>query len=62
MKDFLSPKELADLWGYSTDTLCNWRVANKGPRWEKWGWSVVYPKKAVQAYERKHPEVRRKPR
>ena len=34
---FYTPKEVANLLRINWRTLSNWRMQNKGPRWEKLG-------------------------
>lgn len=58
--EFLTTKELAARWDMSAGWLAHWRVQEKGPEWIKKGWMVLYPLKAVQAYEKDRPHLLRK--
>lgn len=55
----LTPKELVERWGgkISFQTLTNWRSRGRknGPSFR---YMAVYPLSSVEAYERRHPELR----
>ncbi|NDF11810.1 MAG: DNA-binding protein [Proteobacteria bacterium] len=50
MKEYLTPTELAELWGISENTLRKWRWEGKGPRYVKLGERVVYRRNDIDAY------------
>jgi len=58
--DFLTPQELAARWSMHPGSLAHWRVKFRGPEWIKKGWMVLYPLKAIEKYEKQHPELREK--
>lgn len=49
-KIYYSPKELAELWGISENTLRKWRWEGKGPRFVKLGARVAYRKADIEHY------------
>ena len=61
MKKLVTPKELADRWGMSVDTLKKWRCIKKGPPFIKIGGknksgrdTVRYEEDEIAKYERKN--------
>jgi hypothetical protein len=49
----LTIKQLADRWGLTPNTLCQWRSQRRGPDYIKLGRkTVVYPIDAILAFER----------
>lgn len=59
---FLTTKQLAARWGWNSGSIANMRAADRGPKHERIGWTVVYAIADVEAYERRHPEVLQKVR
>lgn len=52
MEEFLTPKELAKRRGVSVKHLAQERWKEKGPKFVKWGWTVLYPKVEVVKWEK----------
>lgn len=52
--DFMTTKEVAELFQISPGTLCNWRVQGFGPRFVKFGQRVLYSKDEVQKFVEKN--------
>lgn len=53
---FLTPKQLAERWGYSIHTLTAWRHRNRGPEYIRRGYrGILYPVKAVEEFETSNP-------
>lgn len=50
----LTPLMLAKRWQVSVGTLCNWRGANKGPAYMKFGKGILYKVEDIERYEREH--------
>jgi hypothetical protein len=50
----LTPKDLAQRWGYSPASLANWRSAGAGPPYVKIGKKVIYLMKDIEQYETDH--------
>lgn len=50
---YLTPKALSLRWlgMISEKTLANWRCANKGPRFKRFGSRIMYPLEFVEAWE-----------
>jgi integrase len=48
--DYLTPAEAAQLLRLSPRTLANWRSKGEGPRFEKVGGRVVYPRQGVVSF------------
>lgn len=48
----LTPRELAERWSMSVDTLNNWRCAGKGPKYLKKGYMILYPLTQVRRFEK----------
>ena len=48
----LSRKEVAETLGVTTATLDNWRRANKGPAWHKFGNRIAYRRADVESWAR----------
>lgn len=49
----LTPAELAERWNLAEKTLRNWRANGAGPVYVKLGRAVLYPLRAVEAFERR---------
>jgi hypothetical protein len=49
--NFLTTEELSKRWGYSVNTLNQWRSDGKGPEYIKFK-GVKYRLEAVEAYEK----------
>lgn len=47
----LTTEELANRWGMNPTTLCNWRVAGRGPKFMKFGKNVLYALSDIEEYE-----------
>ncbi len=50
LKQYLTPDQLAEMWGISANTLRKWRWEGKGPKFVKLGSRVVYRLVDVEAY------------
>jgi len=52
---YITPKQLAKRWSISPNTLRNWRLSGKGPKYVRFGKSsknsVRYPISEVEKYE-----------
>lgn len=46
----LTPSQVADRTGFKVQTLANWRVLGKGPKWFRVGRSVRYWSTEVDAF------------
>jgi len=59
----LRARELAQLIGVSTDTLCRWRRSGEGPRWQRIGPRLVgYPEAGILVgLERQRQKTEEKP-
>lgn len=51
---FLTPAEVAKRWRIHTETLCRWRIENRGPKFMKLGSKVAYPIGEIEKYEREN--------
>lgn len=51
---YLRPRELADLLGLTTRTLCRWRAAGRGPTFIREGRIVRYRTEDVDLWARSH--------
>jgi len=47
---YLTPEQLSEMWGISSNTLRKWRWEGKGPKFVKLGARVVYRLAEVEAY------------
>jgi hypothetical protein len=50
---YLTTDEVAERYRTTPDTARFWRQTGKGPRWVKIGKRVLYPRDAVEEYDRK---------
>ncbi|MBR8000354.1 helix-turn-helix domain-containing protein [Burkholderia vietnamiensis] len=50
----LLPEEAAERLRVSKNTLSNWRVQGRGPKFIKLGRKVLYPLPELEAFEREH--------
>ncbi len=48
---FFTPKQLAQRWAMTEQTLANWRSLNKGPPFIRISNRVLYPQKDILAHE-----------
>jgi len=53
---YITPRQLAARWNISPNTLRNWRVSGKGPKFVRFGNSIKnsvrYPISEVEKYEK----------
>lgn len=55
-KTYLTTKELASRWGFSEQTIAQWRFRNKGPKYERKGYrTVIYFIDDITEFERQNP-------
>lgn len=52
LSDLLTPKELADRWNTTTQTLANGRYKKNGLAYIKIGRKVLYKKSHIEKYEK----------
>lgn len=50
----LLPEEAAERLRVSKNTLSNWRVQGRGPKFIKLGRKILYPLPELEAFEREH--------
>lgn len=50
----LTAKQLGERWHMAGGTLQNWRTKGFGPKFIKWGKTVLYPITEIEAWEKKH--------
>ena len=53
---YLTPKEVANRWRLSEQTLANWRHGRKGPPFVRIGAKVLYPTEGIHAFEKLSPD------
>lgn len=53
MTTHLTTKQLAERWRMHVNSLANWRVEGKGPRFVKVGKVILYSVAEIEAYEKK---------
>lgn len=58
-KMLLTPAELADMTGFGTQTLANWRSEGKGPGYKKIGRMIRYPVADVEEWLETYPTIKR---
>ena len=51
-KIMLTEQDLSEYWGIRRYTLQKWRTTGDGPIYLKIGGRVMYPRKAIQEYEK----------